>query len=79
MKRLFLSLSMMIAVSVANAQQTQPTTYIRNSCHSSFNFLGIVEIWSGSIDTHQIVNGVDTIINSTECGKGGGSWDWFWE
>lgn len=47
-----------------------------NTCQTSFNFLSIVTVWTGSITVY---DDKGNIISQTGCGDNGGSWDWFWE
>lgn len=52
---------------------------VSNTCKVSFNFLGIVKVWSGEktyVTTDWYGN---TYTYTTGCGEDGGSWDWFWE
>lgn len=52
---------------------------INNTCRMSFNFFGIVKVWSGekTYVTEDWYGNVYTY--KTGCGEDGGSWDWFWE
>ncbi|WAC41529.1 hypothetical protein [Pedobacter sp. SL55] len=75
MKKKFLMLSVfaVLATSVFAGE------LVNNTCKLSFNFLGIVKIWSGEktyVTTDYLGN---TYTYTTGCGEDGGSWDWFWE
>jgi hypothetical protein len=58
-----------------------PETKTVNNC-VKFNVLGIVQVWSGSIDVYAqnpLTGAFDVLVSTRPCGKEGGSWDWFWE
>ena len=90
MKKIFLTtisiffLSLFGSFACGGAGYAEVASYSSNSCNTSFNFLGIVRKWNGSITQtttfKQVLTGeICEVVSSTGCGANGGSWDWFWE
>lgn len=78
MKKVFLTICLIGLMYSAKAQTAQTRNV--STCVST-NFLGIVTVWSGSMNT-ETFNGATNqweVTSSRPCGQNGGSWDWFWE
>lgn len=80
MKKLFLFVGLISCTLFAQRTlQDLPTRNVNNCV--KFNVLGIVQVWSGTMDveTFNPLSNQWEVTDSKPCGKSGGSWDWFWE